>query len=116
LKTFPSKITPEELAPGSLKRVHSSEIEFFFLVNSLKQVISRLSEMSLSPIPIRHHWEDMERQKTLKEASVKEKHPESSFLSFHACNIQYEWLMLSFGIGSNMFKLLCIEVIFIYNI
>jgi len=58
----------------------------------------------------------MEREKTLKEATVKENHPGSSFLSFHACNCQYEWLIFSFGIESNLFKLLCIEVILIYNI
>jgi len=43
-------------------------------------------------------------------------HPQSSFMIFHACNGQYEWLSLPFGIESNLFKLLCIEVIFIYNI
>jgi len=48
----PSKITTEELAQGSLKRVHSSEIEFFSS-NSLKQTIFHLSKMSLSPSPIR---------------------------------------------------------------
>jgi len=53
---------------------------------------------------------------TLEEAAVKEKHPGSSFLFFHACNGQHEWLILPFGIESNLFKLLCIEVIFKYNI
>ena len=45
-----------------------------------------------------------------------EKHHESSFLVFHSCNGQHEWLILPFGIGSNLFKLLCIEVIFKHNI
>jgi len=53
---------------------------------------------------------------TLKEATVKEKHFGYSFLVVHAFNSHNEWLILSFGIDSNMFKLLCIEVIFIYNI
>ena len=47
---------------------------------------------------------------------MTEKHPESSFLAFHASNGQHEWLILPFGIGSNLFKLLCVEVIFKYNI
>jgi len=51
-----------------------------------------------------------------KGATVKEEHPKSSFLVFHACNGQHEWLILPFGIESNLFKLLCIEVIFKYNI
>ena len=55
-------------------------------------------------------------KKTLNETTVKGKHPESSFLAFHACNGQHEWLILPFGIGSNMFKLLSIKVIFQYNI
>jgi len=46
---------------------------------------------------------------------VKEKYPKSSFLAFHAYNGQHEWLILPLGIGSNIFKLLCIEVIFKYN-
>jgi len=53
---------------------------------------------------------------TLEETTVKEKHPGSSFLALHACNSQHEWLVLPFGIESNLFKLLCIEVIFKYNI
>ena len=39
-----------------------------------------------------------------------------SFLTFHACNDQHEWLILPFRIESNLFKLLCIEMIFKYNI
>jgi len=31
LKTRPSKITPEELAQGSLKRVHCNTVEFFLV-------------------------------------------------------------------------------------
>jgi len=31
LKTHPSKITPEELAQGSFKRVHSNKVEFFLV-------------------------------------------------------------------------------------
>jgi len=38
------------------------------------------------------------------------------FFAVHACNSHHEWLIIFFGIGSNLFKLLCIEVIFIYNI
>jgi len=49
---------------------------------------------------------------TLEEAAIKEKHLGSSFLANHACNGQHEWLILRFGIGTNMFKLKCIEVIF----
>jgi len=52
----------------------------------------------------------------LEEATFKEKHLGSSFLAFHACSGNHEWLILPFGIGSNMFKLLCIEVIFKYKI
>jgi len=55
-------------------------------------------------------------KKPPEEATVKEKHIGSSFLVFHAYNGQYEWLSLPFGFGGNLFKLLCIEVIFIYNI
>jgi len=81
--------------------------------------------MSLSPNPIRliecvnhnpRHHEDEQRKKTLKEIIVKEKCFGSSFLVVHAYNSHREWLILFFGIESNMFKLLCIEVIFIYNI
>ena len=53
---------------------------------------------------------------TLEEVAVKEKHHGSSFLALHVCNSQNEWLILSFGIDSNLFKLLWIEVIFKYNI
>ena len=49
-------------------------------------------------------------------STVKEKYPGSSFLMFHACNGQHGWLILPFGFKSNLFKLLYIEVIFIYNI
>jgi len=45
-------------------------------------------------------------KKTLKETTIKEKHPEYSFLDFHACNGHYEWLILSSGIESNILKLL----------
>ena len=39
------------------------------------------------------------------------------FLSCHpCCNSHHEWLILTFGIESNMFELLCIEVIFEYTI
>jgi len=34
---------------------------------------------------------------TLEEAVVKEKHTGSSFPALHACNSQYEWLILPFG-------------------
>jgi len=47
---------------------------------------------------------------------VKEKHPESSFLVVPACNSHHVWLVLPFGIGSNLFKLLCIKMISKYNI
>jgi len=53
---------------------------------------------------------------TLEEATVKEKHLCPSYLALHACNSQHEWLIIPFGIGSNLFKLLYIEVIFKYNI
>ena len=53
---------------------------------------------------------------TLKETVVKKKHLGSCFLALPACNSQHEWLILPFGIWSNLFKLLCIEVIFQYNI
>ena len=53
---------------------------------------------------------------SLEEATIKKKHPGYSFLAFHACNGQCKWLILPFEIGSNFFKLLCIEVIFKYNI
>ena len=53
---------------------------------------------------------------TLEKEVVKEKHVRYSFLALHACNRQNEWLILPFGIRSNLFKLLCIEVIFKYNI
>jgi len=46
-----------------------------------------------------------------EEATVKEKHPRSSFLAFHGQH-EHEGLILPFAIGSNFFKLLCIEVIF----
>ena len=62
----------------------------------------------------KHHWN--QRKETLKETSVKEKHSRSSFLVVYACNSHREWLISFFEIESNMFKLLCIEVIFIYNI
>ena len=52
----------------------------------------------------------------LEEAIINDKHLGSSFLAIHACNSQHGWLILPFGIGSNLFKLLCIEVIFKYNI
>ena len=68
--------------------------------------------MRLNP---KHHWEN-QRKETLKKAVVKEKHSGSSFLVVHACNSHHEWLILFFGFKSNLFKLLCIEVIFIYNI
>ena len=53
---------------------------------------------------------------TLEESVMKEKHPESSFLALPICNIHHVWLILPFGIGSNLFKLLCIEVISKQNI
>jgi len=53
---------------------------------------------------------------TPEEATVKENHPGSSFLALHAYNNQHVWLFLPFGIQSNLSKLLCIEVIFKYNI
>jgi len=40
---------------------------------------------------------------------------ETSYI-FFSCNGQHEWLILLFGIESNLFKLLCIEVIFQHNI
>jgi len=57
-----------------------------------------------------------QRKETLKETVVKEKRSGSYFLVFNACNGRHEWLILSFGIQNNLFKLLCIELIFIYNI
>jgi len=60
-------------------------------------------------------WILIGRMKVLKalvEAVVKEKHPGSPFLALSTYNSQHEWLILPFGIGSNLFKLLCIE----YNI
>ena len=53
---------------------------------------------------------------TLEEAAVKEKHPKSYFLALPVCNSQHVWLIQPFGIGSNLFKLLCIEVISKHNI
>ena len=53
---------------------------------------------------------------TLDEVAVKEKHLKSSFLALPACNNHHVWLILPFGIVSNLFKLLCIEVISKYNI
>ena len=53
---------------------------------------------------------------TLDEAIVKKKYPESSFLVLPACNSQHVWLILPFGIESNLFKLLSIEVISKHNI
>jgi len=53
---------------------------------------------------------------TLEQATVKEKHSGSSCLTLHVCNSQHEWLIISYGMGSNLFKLLCIEMIFKYNI
>jgi len=61
-------------------------------------------------------WRGNQRKETLKEAIVKEKCFGYSSIAFSACNGHHEWLILSFGIESNLFKLLCIEVIFIYNI
>jgi len=48
---------------------------------------------------------------TLKEVALKEKYPEFSFLSLLVCKSHHVWLILPFGIESNLFKLLCIEVI-----
>jgi len=84
-----------------------------FSLNSPKQEIARPRRVRHNP---RHHWENRKIYKTLEEATVREKHPRSSFLAFHTCNDQHEWLILPFGVESNLFKLLCIEVIFIYNI
>jgi len=66
----------------------------------------------------KHHWEEPKERnlKALKEKVNKEKRSKSSFLIVYACNSHQEWLILSFGINSNMFKLLCIEVLFMYNI
>ena len=53
---------------------------------------------------------------TLEEAAVKEKHPSSSFFALPVCNNHHVLLILPFGIESNLFKLLCIEVIYKHNI
>ena len=53
---------------------------------------------------------------TLEEATVKEKHLKSSFLALPVCNSHHVWLILPFEIESNLFKLLCIEVISKHNI
>jgi len=53
---------------------------------------------------------------TLEQATIIKKHPGSSFLALPDCNSQHVWLILPFGIASNLFKLLYIEVIFKPNI
>jgi len=53
---------------------------------------------------------------TLEEVAVKEKHLKSSFLALPVCNSHNVWLILPFEIESNIFKLLCIEVISKHNI
>jgi len=53
---------------------------------------------------------------TLEETTVKEKHIGSSFHVLPTCNRHHVWLILPFGIESNLFKLLCIDVISKHNI
>ena len=53
---------------------------------------------------------------TLEEAVVKEKHSKYYFLALPVSNSHHVWLILPFEIESNLFKLLCIEVISKHNI
>ena len=62
----------------------------------------------------KHHWGNRE----IKNPKGGNRQGETFWIFFSCflCNGQHEWLILLFGIESNLFKLLCIEVIFIYNI
>ena len=64
----------------------------------------------------RHHWDHWEEPKEGNQKKGKSSKRNALNLLVHACNSHHEWLILFFEIGSNMFKLLCIKVIFIHNI